>query len=143
MRSCIMNTRLNPYLNFNGNCQEAMEFYKSVFGGKLEMTNYLDGGMSQSADDEKLIMHAMLEAENGVTFMASDVADDDDSHNKAAVQLSLSGDNSEELTNYFDKLSSGGSITEPLVKAPWGDTFGILTDKFGMSWMVNIAGKQE
>ena len=136
-----MQTRLHPYLNFSGNCQEAMEFYKSVFGGKLEMTNYLDGGMSRSADDEKLIMHAMLEADNGVTFMASDGKSDTETH-EATVQLSLSGDSSEELTGYFDKLSQGGQVREPLVKAPWGDTFGMLTDKFGMSWMVNISGKQ-
>lgn len=137
-----MQTKLHPYLSFSGNCQEAMEFYKSVFGGKLEMTNYLDGGMSRSADDEKLIMHAMLEAENGVTFMASDGKSDTEIH-EASVQLSLSGDNAEELTAYFEKLSEGGQVREPLVQAPWGDTFGMLTDKYGMSWMVNIAAKRD
>jgi PhnB protein len=135
-----MQSRLNPYLNFGGNCQEAMEFYKSVFGGKLEMTNFLNGGMSQSADDEKLIMHAMLEADNGITFMASDGRSDTETH-EASVQLSLSGDNTEELTGYFEKLSDGGEVREPLVQAPWGDTFGMLVDKFGISWMVNISGK--
>ncbi len=133
-----MQTKLNAYLNFNGNCQEAMEFYKSVFGGTLVMTNYLDGGMSQTADDEKLIMHAMLEAENGITFMASDGG----SATESSVHLSLSGDNKVELTDYFTKLSEGGTIREPLVEAPWGDTFGMLTDKYGTNWMVNITGKQ-
>jgi len=135
-----MQSKLNPYLNFNGNCQDAMEFYKSVFGGKLEMTNYLDGGMSQSADDEKLIMHAMLEAENGITFMASDGKGDAGSNTEASIQMSLSGDNTDELSDYFNKLSEGGTINEPLVQAPWGDTFGMLTDRFGINWMVNIAG---
>ena len=138
-----MQSKLNPYLNFNGTCQEAMEFYKSVFGGKLEMTNYLDGGMSQSADDEKFIMHAMLEAENGITFMASDGKSNASSDTEASIQMSLSGDNTDELSGYFNKLSSGGTITEPLVEAPWGDTFGMLTDKFGINWMVNIAGKHD
>jgi PhnB protein len=55
--------------------------------------------------------------------------------------VSLSGDNEAELTRYFEKLSAGGSIAEPLVKAPWGDTFGMFTDKFGVNWMVNIAGQ--
>jgi len=137
-----MQSKLNPYLNFNGNCQDAMEFYKSVFGGKLVMTNYLDGGMSQSADDEKLIMHAMLEAENGITFMASDDKGDVGSNAKASIHMSLSGDNTDELSEYFNKLSEGGTINEPLVKAPWGDTFGMLTDRFGINWMVNITGAQ-
>lgn len=138
-----MQSKLNPYLTFTGTCQEAMEFYKSVFGGKLEMTNYLNGGMSQSADDEKLIMHAMLEADNGITFMGSDRVGDDGSKSAAIVQLSLSGDNTDELTTYFEKLSNDGKIGEPLVEAPWGDTFGTLTDKFGIDWMVNIAGKKD
>jgi len=137
-----MQSQLNPYLGFGGNCQEAMEFYKSVFGGKLEMTNYLDGGMSQSADDEKLIMHAMLQADNGITFMASDGRTALTPEAEPAVQLSLSGDNHDELTAYFTKLSVDGTIREPLVQAPWGDTFGMLTDKFGINWMVNIRGKQ-
>lgn len=137
-----MQSKLHPYLNFSGNCQEAMEFYKSVFGGKLEMTNFLDGGMSQSADDEKLIMHAVLEAENGLTFMASDGLSQART-GEATIQLSLSGDDAEELTAYFEKLADGGTIREALVKAPWGDTFGMLTDKFGMNWMVNIAGQKD
>lgn len=137
-----MQSKLHPYLSFNGTCQEAMEFYKSIFGGKLEMTNYLDGGMSQTADDEKLIMHAMLEAENGITFMASDGKEDIGLGSKASIQLSLSGDDADELSGYFNQLAEGGSINQPLVKAPWGDTFGMLTDKFGISWMVDIAGTQ-
>jgi PhnB protein len=136
-----MQTKLNPYLNFSGNCQEAMEFYKSVFGGKLVMTNFLDGGMSQSADDEKLIMHAMLEAENGITFMASDGRSSAAPNTEETIQLSLSGDNTDELTAYFEKLSDGGAVRGPLTKAPWGDTFGMLTDKFGLNWMVNISNK--
>lgn len=137
-----MQTQLNPYLNFGGNCQEAMEFYKSVFGGKLEMTNFLDGGMSRSADDQKLIMHAMLEADNGITFMASDGRGTEKPETEPAIQLTLNGDNSDELTAYYEKLSEGGTVREPLAQAPWGDTFGMLTDKFGINWMVNIAGKQ-
>ena len=137
-----MKTQLNAYLSFGGNCQEAMEFYKSVFGGKLEMTNYLDGGMSQSADDEKLIMHAMLEADNGITFMASDGRSTTDAESEPMIQLSLSGDNSDELTGYFNKLADGGTVREPLVQAPWGDTFGMLTDQFGNQWMVNITGEK-
>ncbi len=134
---------MNPYISFGGNCQEAMEFYKSVFGGKLVMTNYLDGGMSQSADDEKLIMHAMLQADNGITFMASDGHSTLEPESEPTIQLSLSGDNKDELTAYFDKLAEDGKINEPLVEAPWGDTFGMLTDKFGISWMVNIAKKKD
>lgn len=138
-----MQTQLHPYLSFGGNCQEAMEFYKAVLGGKLEMTNYLDGGMSQSADDEKRIMHAMLQADNGITFMASDGRTTKEAESEPMVQLSLSGDKSDELATYFDKLSENGVIREPLVQAPWGDTFGMLTDQFGIQWMVNISGKKD
>jgi PhnB protein len=137
-----MQTRLNPYISFSGNAQEAMEFYETVFGGKLEMTNYLDGGMSQDADQGKLIMHAMLEADNGVTFMASDVPPGAEYVPGTNVQISLSGDNEAELTDYFNKLADGGEITAPLVKAPWGDTFGMLNDRFGIRWLVNISGQQ-
>jgi PhnB protein len=138
-----MQSKLYPYLNFNGNCQEAMEFYKSIFGGKLEMTNYLDGGMSQSADDEKRIMHAILKAENGITFMASDGKGGAGSDTSPSIQMSLSGTHEEELSTYFNKLAEGGKVNEPLVKAPRGDTFGMLTDAFGIDWMVNISGKQQ
>lgn len=135
-----MQSKLNPYLSFQGTAREAMEFYKSIFGGTVEMTTYLDGGMTEDPERGKLIMHSELQADNGISFMASDTPDSMEYNVGTNISMSLSGDDAAELTAYFEGLTAGGTIREPLVKAPWGDTFGILTDKFRITWMVNIAG---
>ena len=83
-------------------------------------------------------MHAMLEAGNGMTFMATDTPNRMDYRPGSNFSLSLSGDNEAELKTYFQKLSAGGKVSMPLEKAQWGDTFGMCTDKFGVSWLVNI-----
>ncbi len=140
-----MKTILTPYINFkNGEAKDAMEFYKGIFGGKLEMTTFADAHMDDVAENEKEnVMHAMLEAENGVTFMASDVPSHMEFQVGDTIKMSLSGDNEEELRGYWAGLSEGATIFAPLEPAPWGDTFGMLIDKFGINWMVNISGKKE
>jgi PhnB protein len=87
-------------------------------------------------------MHAQLDAENGITLMASDTPNRMKYQEGTNISISLSGDNEAELRNYYEKLSAGGTVTQPLVESPWGDTFGMLTDKFGINWMVNIAGRK-
>ena len=136
-----MQSKLNPYLSFRDNARQAMEFYKTVFGGKLTMNTFKEFQASQDPSEDNKIMHAMLEAENGITFMAADTPNGMEFRPGASMSMSLSGNNEAELRSYFEKLSSGGMITMPLEKAPWGDTFGMLTDQFGISWMVNIAGQ--
>ncbi len=135
--------RLNPYISFKDNAREAMEFYKTVFGGKLDMTTF-EVGMPGSHDptESNKIMHAMLEGENGVVFMAADTPNGMTYEPGKNISMSLSGDDEAVLRGYWDKLSAAGQVTMPLDKAPWGDTFGMLTDKFGVGWMVNITGKQ-
>lgn len=135
-----MQSKLNPYISFKGNAKEAMEFYESVFGGKLEITTFKEGGMSANQANDNQIMHAMLVADNGITLMASDLPDGMEYKPGTNVSISLSGDNEAELSGYYEQLSAGGQIAEPLTKAPWGDTFGMFTDKFGIFWMVNITG---
>ncbi len=137
-----MNSKLNPYLNFNGNAKEAMEFYKNAFGGQLTMSTFKDGGMPHDPSEAEKIMHAMLIADNGITLMASDTPKGWDFTEGNNMSVSLSGDNETELKGYWDKLSEGAKIDQPLEKAPWGDMFGMFTDKFGIRWMVNIAGKK-
>lgn len=137
-----MQSRLNPYIGFKDNAREAMEFYKTVFGGKLTMTTFKEFHASQDPAEDNKIMHAMLEADNGLTFMASDTPNRMEYHPGSNISMSLSGDNEEELRGYWNKLAEGASITMPFDKAPWGDTFGMLTDKFGIGWMVNVAGKK-
>ena len=137
----VMQTRLNPYINFNGNTREAMEFYKTIFGGKLEMSTFGDMPMSDMDESENnKIMHSMLEAENGIVFMAADMPNHMEYKEGSNFSMSLSGDDEEELRSYWDKLGEGGTIYQPLEKAPWGDSFGMLVDKFGVRWLMNITG---
>lgn len=137
-----MQSRLNPYLSFKNTAREAMEFYKSVFGGKLEIMTFQDAGMPTEQGEATLVMHSMLEAPNGITFMASDTPTGMPHRPGASISMALNGDNEAELTDYYNKLSAGGTINMPLAKAPWGDTFGMFTDKYGIDWLVNIAGKR-
>ncbi len=134
-----MNTKLNAYLSFKGNARQAMEFYKSVFGGKLLLSTFKDYHASQDPSEDNLVMHADLQADNGIGFFASDTPDRMEYRPAAGFSMSLSGDNDHELKGYFDRLSAGGKITQPLEKAPWGDTFGMCIDKFGITWLVNVS----
>ncbi|MBP6944622.1 VOC family protein [Patescibacteria group bacterium] len=133
-----MQTKLNPYMGFNGNTKEAMEFYQMIFGGKLTMSTFKDGGMpSEGAEGDK-IMHAMIVTDAGLTLMASDTPPGMPYNPGNNISISLSGYNEQELRGYWDKLSPSATIVMPLEKAPWGDIFGMLTDKFGIQWMVNV-----
>ncbi|MGI5841223.1 MAG: VOC family protein [Patescibacteria group bacterium] len=134
-----MQTLLNPYISFKDNAREAMEFYQSVFGGKLEINTYKEFDASEDPSEDNKIMHSMLEADNGITFMAADTPNSMEYRPGNNISISLSGDNEQELQSYWEKLSKGATIQEPLEKAPWGDTFGMLRDKFGVEWLVNIA----
>jgi PhnB protein len=138
-----MQSKLNPYISFDGNTREAMEFYKTVFGGKLELSTFGEAGMTDHGVKPDGIMHATLVADNGITLMAADaVTGYRDNVVGTNISVSLSGDNDAELTGYWDKLAEGGKVEEPLAQAPWGDKFGMCTDKFGIFWMVNIAGSK-
>ncbi len=135
-----MQSKLTPYMNFRKNTREIMAFYQSVLGGKLTMNTFKEFGVSQNPSEDNNIMHSLLETENGMTLMAADLPKSEDLQVGTNISITLSGDNSEELTRYYNMLSAGGTIVEPLAKAPWGDSFGMFVDKFGINWMVNIAG---
>ncbi|HZO75666.1 MAG TPA: VOC family protein [Ktedonobacteraceae bacterium] len=135
-----MQSRLDPYLSFKDNARAAMEFYKTVFGGKLTISTFKEFHASQDPSEDDKVMHSTLEADNGITFMASDTPHRMEYKVGTNFSMSLSGDNAAELRGYFEKLAAGGTIAMPLEKAPWGDTFGMLTDKFGVAWLVNITG---
>lgn len=137
-----MQSTLSPYLGFRDNARQAMEFYKSVFGGKLEVHTFKEFHASEDVSEDDKIMHSMLAADNGITFMASDTPNSMEYKPGSAISMSLNGDNEAELRGYFEKLAAGGTVGMPLEKAMWGDTFGMCTDKFGVHWMVNIAQKK-
>jgi len=130
-------TSLNPYLNFRSNAKDALAFYSSVLGGELATTTFKEGGMSQSPTDADLIMHGQITTSSGMVLMAADTPEHLEWSPTSNISVSLSGDDLAELTGYWDGLSEGATILEPLATAPWGDTFGMLVDKFGVSWMVN------
>jgi len=125
----MSDTKLIPYLFFTGNCGEAMEFYKSIFGGNLALRMH-EGEMAGK------VMHAHLTGE--IEFMASD-GTRTTPYETSRISMSLGGSDIETLTAKFNQLAEGGQVEMPLSKQFWGDTFGMLTDKFGIDWMVNIS----
>jgi PhnB protein len=136
-----MSVLLNPYISFGDNARAALDFYQSVFGGELNVMTFGDmPGVPTDPDEAAKVMHGQLNGDNGVVLMAADTPNSME-HAPFNGSISLSGDDEATLTGYFDKLSAGGEIGEPLTKAPWGDTFGMCKDRFGIQWMVNIAGQ--
>ncbi len=137
-----MTVRLNPYLSFQDNAREAMAFYHSVFGGDLRMNTFADFQASEDPAEQDKIMHSQLESPNGLVLMAADTPNHMEYTPAAGMSVSLSGDDEGELRGYWDKLADGATVLMPLEKAPWGDTFGMCIDRFGISWLVNITAAQ-
>lgn len=142
-----MSVRLNSYVSFNGNAAEAMGFYKSVFGGEVYSDTF--GAFQEKAPDMPVddadrdkVMHAYLKGDNGIELMSADVPAGMAYSEGSRLSLTLNGDDEDLLRGYWDKLAEGGTVDAPLFKAPWGDTFGMLTDKYGVKWMVNIGPVQ-
>ena len=138
-----MATLLNPYLGFRDTAKEAMEFYQSVFGGELTTSTFAEFQASEDPAERDKIMHSMLTTDSGLVLMAADTPNSMDYTPGNNHSISLSGEDEAELRGYWDRLSAGGNVTMPLERAPWGDTFGMCVDKFGISWLVNIAGAQQ
>jgi len=134
-----MSTTLNPYLSFRDTASEAIEFYRSVFGGTVTKSTFGEFGMGDGAAEAHLVMHSQLDSPSGFTLMASDTPSQMGKPS-ANGTVSLSGDDEDELRGYWNSLAEGGSIGLPLETSPWGAVFGQLTDRFGVSWMVNIGG---
>jgi PhnB protein len=128
---------LNPYLGFNGNCREAFEFYEKTLGGKLLMM-LTNGDAPMAADipseDHGRVMHARLEI-NGQLLMGGD-GPKDCSANKG-FRVSINTETPEQAEQLFAALSDGGTIQMPIEKTFWAVRFGMLTDKFGIPWMIN------
>ncbi|MFK4728852.1 VOC family protein [Agromyces mediolanus] len=135
-----MSVTLNPYLNFRDEARTALEFYHSVFGGTLNMSTFAEFGQAEDSADADKIMHGQIDGENGITLMAADTPSHLEYRPAAGFSVSLSGDDDATLRGYYDRLVDGGTVVEPLVVAPWGDAFGMLVDRFGVSWVVNISG---
>jgi PhnB protein len=135
-----MASLLNPYVHFNGNARQALEFYASVFGGKLTLNTFGQFGSPDSPDADK-IMHGQLETEAGYVVMGADVPTGMQYEAPAGFAISLSGDD-DALRGYFERLAGSGMTTMPMEKQAWGDEFGMCVDGFGVPWMVNISQRQ-
>ena len=137
-----MTVRLNPYLNFRDTARDAMELYHSIFGGELTLSTFGEMHASEDPAEQDKIMHGMLEGENGLVLMGADIPNAMEHAEPAGFSVSLSGDDDATLRRYWEALSTSGTVGVPLEVAPWGDAFGMCTDKFGISWLVNISGPQ-
>lgn len=132
---------INPYLNFNGNCEAAMEFYRSVFGG--EFTTFsrfsdMDSGMPVPDNEKNNILHASLPIGDKYVLMASDCPSSFGGVIQGnALSISIGAGSEDETTHIFNGLSDGGTVKMPLQKTFWGAFFGMFVDKFGVNWMVN------
>ncbi len=139
-----MTTRLNPYISFRDNARQAMEFYHGIFGGDLRMQTFKEVEGSDDPNDAELIMHAELDGDDGLVLMASDTPIRMALNPGNNVSMSLSGehDSEERMVAIFEKLSDGGSVTMPMQTALWGDEYGMVTDKFGIHWLINISAQK-
>jgi PhnB protein len=137
----LMASRLNPYISFRDDARQAFEFYQSVLGGELHVNTFGEYGQADAPGADK-IMHAMLETPSGFTLMGADTPEGMEYAGGAAISISLSGDDADDLRRWFAELSEGGSVRMPLEKQMWGDEFGMFVDRFGISWMVNVAGAE-
>ncbi|MFI1996039.1 VOC family protein [Actinoplanes sp. NPDC020271] len=135
-----MTSRLNPYLTFNGNAREAVEFYRSVFGGELQVTTFGEFGTPDESIKDK-VMHARLETPQGYTLMAADLAPGMTFTPGNTNTVSISGDAGDNLRGFWDRLADGGTVHVPFEKQMWGDEFGQLVDRFGIPWMVNVVNR--
>jgi PhnB protein len=138
-----MPTVLNPYISFRDNAREAMNFYQSVFGGDLNISTFADYQASQDPAEADKVMHAMLTTPQGLVLMGADTPSGMEYTPGSSISISLSGEDETELRSYYEKLTAdGGSVTVPMEKSPWGDVFGMCTDRFGIAWLVNVNSAQ-
>lgn len=141
-----MSVRLNPYLSFRGNAREALEFYRSVLGGELNIMDYRAiPGMMGGDDEGDKVMHGQLETDDGLTLMAADLPDsmtDDPVSAGGGTSVCVSGDDAERLTAIWEALLDGAEVRMPFERAPWGDTFGDLRDRFGVTWMISLSAAE-
>ena len=134
---------LNPYLSFRSNAREAIEFYRSVFGGDLEISTFGEyDGMVDDPSEKDLVMHSQLTSPDGFVLMASDTPSSMPYREPGGSSISVSGEDEAQLQRFWDGLAEGGSVTMPFDTPPWGGRFGMLRDKFGIDWMIALNAAQ-
>lgn len=143
-------TTVNVYLTFNGNCEEAFNFYQSVFGGTFPYIGRFKDmppqeGMPMSPEDGERIMHVSLPISKETVLLGSDTGGAWASHFAKGnnFSVSINTDSQTEADRLFNGLSAGGQVTMPMSQTFWGSYFGMFTDKFGVSWMVSVEGEKK
>ncbi|MFA6427694.1 MAG: VOC family protein [Candidatus Magasanikbacteria bacterium] len=142
---------LNPYLSFDNNCEEAFNFYKSIFGNEFgfiqrfkDTPTEAQKAMSLNENEGEKIMHVALPIGNNSVLMGSDTPESiEKSRTGNAISISVTADNREQADKFFQELSEGGTNTMPMADAFWGSYFGMCTDKFGINWMISYDKNQK
>lgn len=129
---------LNPYFSFRDTAEEAMTFYRSVFGGELSVSRFSEYGASDDPAEQDKVMHSMLTTGTGMVLMAADTPNSMDLSVGDNVSVSVSGDDESVMRGWWEALGAGGTVTMPLEEAPWGGLFGMCTDRFGIHWMFSV-----
>jgi PhnB protein len=133
--------RITPYLQFQDRALEAMTFYRDTFGGELSSQTFAEAGMSGDPSNDDRVMHAQLITDDGQVLMGSDVPDGVPHRPGSSISIAIAGDDEVRLYAIFAALSDGGTVVEALAPAPWGDHFGMVVDRFGTAWMVNVGSE--
>jgi len=128
---------IGPYLNFNGNCREAMNFYKECLGGTLTLMTFEDSKQDVPAEMKNMIMHSTLRFSPSFSMMASDCMPGQEVVNGTSMTICINCGSEKEINDWYAALGKGGKETMPLENTFWGARFGMLTDKFGIQWMFN------
>ncbi len=130
------------HLNFRGDARTALEFYRSVFGGDLMIVTYEDAGNAQEPSEGKQVMWGQVAGTNGFRVMAYDVPSSRPwSRGDDPFFISLRGDEAEEITDLWEKLSKGSTVVVPLAPAQWAPLYGMLKDPFGVTWVVDVVSE--
>lgn len=136
-----MTIAITPYLQFDGDARAAVEFYRRVFGGELGLMTFGEGMGDTNPETSSRVMHASLYLDRGIHLMASDVAPGMGLASNGTLSLSSDGEDGSDvdrLMSWWELLQEDAVVSMPLEQAPWGDRFGQLTDRFGVTWMVSI-----
>lgn len=139
---------INPHINFNGNAEEAFEFYKAAFGGEfsniVRFKDFQNPEFQISKNEENKIMHIALPIGKSNVLMGNDVPEflGKVNENENRSKISISAETKEEADKLFSSLSAGGAIEMPISDSPWGSYFGMFRDKYGIEWMINFDPKK-
>ncbi|MFE1028765.1 VOC family protein [Streptomyces sp. NPDC058818] len=137
-----MSVKAVTHLNFRGDARAALTFYQSVFGGDLAVVTYKDAGNIQDASEADQVTWGQVSADSGLCVMAYDVPSHMPWHQgENAFFVSVRGDGAEEITAYWEKLSDGATVLQPLAAAQWAPLYGMLRDRFGVTWVLDVVSE--